>query len=118
MADLGSILGSAGIGGAIGKAIVSLELDTKKYQAELKGAQAQTVASTNSMSSGMSKFGGLASTALLGAGAAAVAFAAFSVKAAIDANDAHLKLTNTFQNNARLSDSSVEAFERQADSTP
>lgn len=115
MADLGSLLGAAGVGGAIGQAIVKLELDTSKYSAELKGAQAQTVAGTSSMGSGFSKFGGLASTALLGAGAAAVAFGAFSVKAAIEANDAHLKLTNTFKNNASLADSSVAAFERQAD---
>jgi hypothetical protein len=115
MADLGSLLGSAGIGGAIGKAIVSLELDTKKYVAEMDAAKAQTAAGTNTMASGFSKFGGLAQTALLGAGAAAVAFAAVSVKAAIEANDAHLKLQNTFENNARLADSSVAAFERQAD---
>jgi hypothetical protein len=115
MADLSSLLGAAGVGGAIGKAIVSLELDTKKYTAEMEAAQAKTVAGTNSMSSGFSKFGGLASAALLGAGAAAVAFGAFSVKAAIEANDAHLKLTNTFKNNASLADSSVAAFEKQAD---
>ena len=41
--------------------------------------------------------------------------AAFSIKAAIEANNAHLKLQNTFENNERLSDSSVGAFERQAD---
>lgn len=116
MADLSSLLGAAGIGGAIGKAIVSLELDTKKYQAELKGAQAQTVGSTNAMASSTSKFGGLAKTAFLGAGVAVAAFAAYSVNAAIEAADAHLKLQNTFKNSANLSDSSVEAFERQADS--
>jgi len=116
VADLGSLLGSAGVGGAIGKAVVQLELDTAKYQAEMKAAQAQTTAGANSMGSGLSQFGGIAKTAFLGAGVAAVAFGAFAVKAAIEANDAHLKLSNTFENNKRLSDSSVEAFERQADS--
>ena len=115
MADLSSLLGAAGIGGAIGKAIVSLELETTKYQAELKAANAQTVASTNSSASAFSKFGSLASTALLGVGVAAVAGAAVSIKAAIEANDAHLKLQNTFANNASLADSSVAAFEAQAD---
>jgi len=115
MADLGSLLGAAGLGGAIGQAVVRLELDTAKYQAELKTAQASTVAGTNTMSSGFSKFGGLASSALLGAGVAAVAFGAVSVKAAIEANEAHIKLQNTFANNESLSDSSVAAFERQAD---
>lgn len=116
MADLSSLLGAAGIGGAIGKAIVGLELETTKYQAELKAAQAQTVASTNASSQAVGNFGKFASTALLGVGVAAVAGAAVSVKAAIEANEAHLKLQNTFANNERLSDSSVEAFERQADS--
>lgn len=116
MADLGSLLGSAGIGGAIGQAVVRLELDTKKYLGEMKAAEGQTVASTNAMGTSTSKFAGLAQTALLGAGVAAVAFAAVSVKAAIEANSAHLKLQNTFANNAMLADSSVEAFEAQADS--
>ena len=116
MADLSSLLGSAGVGGAIGKAIVSLELDTKKYLGEMQAAEGQTVASTNAMGSSTSKFAGLAKSAMLGAGVAAVAFAAISVKAAIEANDAHLKLQNTFENNAKLADSSVEAFEAQADS--
>jgi hypothetical protein len=114
MADLSSLLGSAGVGGAIGQAVVRLELDTAKYQAEMKSAQASTVASTNAMGTSASKFAGLAKTAFLGAGVAAVAFGAFSVKAAIEANEAHIKLANTFKNNANLSDSSVEAFERQA----
>jgi len=114
MADISSLLGSAGIGGAIGKAIVSLELDTKKYLGEMKAAEGQTAASTNSMATGMSKFGALASTAFAGVGVAAVAFAAVSVKAALEANEAHLKLQNTFANNASLADSSVAAFEAQA----
>ena len=44
MADIGSLLGGLGVGGNIGKAIVQLELETTKYQAELRSAQAQTVA--------------------------------------------------------------------------
>ena len=35
---------ACGVGGSIGKAIVQLELETTKYQAELRAAQAQTVA--------------------------------------------------------------------------
>ncbi len=115
MADIGSLLGGLGVGGNIGKAIVQLELETTKYQAELRAAQAQTVASTNASSGAFSKFGGIAQAALLGVGVAAAAGAAISVKAAIEANEAHIKLQNTFENNASLSDSSVEAFEAQAD---
>lgn len=114
MADISSLLGSAGIGGAIGKAIVQLELDTKKYQAELNAAKAETTGSANTMSSGLAKFGGLAKTAFLGAGVAAVAFGAYSVKAAIEAADAQNKLANTFENNRMLSDSSIESFNKQA----
>jgi hypothetical protein len=114
MADISGLLGSAGIGGAIGKAIVQLELDTKKYQAELKATEAQTVAGTNSMGSKLSAFGGLAKTAFLGAGVAAVAFGAYAVKSAVEAADAQNKLANTFANNAMLSDSSMAAFNRQA----
>ena len=84
MADLSSLLGAAGIGGSIGKAIVSLELDTKKYQAELATAEAQTKASTTNSASSFSKFGGLAQTAMLGAAAGVVAFGAISVKAFIE----------------------------------
>ncbi len=115
MVDFGSLLGGAGLGGAIGKAIVQLELDTGKYNAELKATQAQTTASANTMGGSFSKFGSIAQTALLGAGVAAVAFGTIAVKAAIEANEAHLKLQNTFENNPRLADSSVEAFEAQAD---
>ena len=84
MADLSSLLGSAGLGGAIGKAVVSLELDTKKYLGEMKAAEGQTVASTNAMGTSASKFGSLAQTAMIGAGVAVAAFAAVSVKAFIE----------------------------------
>ena len=115
MADLSSLLGAAGVGGAIGKAVVSLELSTAKYQSELKAAEGQTVASTNAMGSSTSKMGSIASAAFLGIGVAAVAGLAVSVKAAVEAQAAHTKLANTFKNNALLADSSVEAFEAQAD---
>jgi hypothetical protein len=52
---------------------------------------------------------------MLGAGAAIAGFAIISVNAALDAQEANLKLQNTFENNAKLSDSSVAAFQKQAD---
>ena len=100
MADLGSILGSAGIGGSIGKAIVSLELDTKKYQAELKAAQAQTDASTNSMSSGLAAFGGIAKAGIAAAAIGVVAFGAHAIKAASDQGEALNKSNVIFGQNA------------------
>ena len=115
MADLSSLLGAAGIGGAIGKAVVSLELSTSKYLSEMKAAEGQTVASTNAMGSSTSKLSSIASTAFLGIGVAAVAGLAMSVKAAVEAQAAHTKLVNTFENQKMLADSSVQAFEAQAD---
>jgi len=85
MADLGSLLGAAGVGGAIGKAIVSLELETTKYNAEMEAAQAKTAASTNAMGTSTSQFSGLAKTAMLGAGLAVAGFAAYSVKSFMEA---------------------------------
>lgn len=88
MAGIGDILGSAGIGGAIGKAIVSLELDTKKYMAEMNGAKAQTTASANSMSTGMKSMSAIGTSAYLAIGAAAVSFGAYAVGAAMEAEKA------------------------------
>jgi len=80
-----SALSSLGIGGAIGKAIVSLELDTKKYLGEMQAAEGQTVASTKAMGTSTSQFGQVAKTAMLGAGVAVVAFGAFAVKSFLEA---------------------------------
>ena len=100
MADLSSLLGAAGIGGAIGKAIVSLELETTKYQAELKAAQAQTTAGTNSMATGVSNFSKFAQAAFLGVGVAAVAGIAVSIKAASDLNEMINKTEEVFEDSA------------------
>jgi hypothetical protein len=86
--SIGSLLGAAGIGGAIGQAIVRLELDSSKYNAELAAAETKTTASANTMGTGFSKFAGFAKTAMLGAGVAAAAFGAYAVKAAIEAETA------------------------------
>jgi len=100
VADLGSLLGAAGVGGVIGKAIVSLELSTAKYQAELRAAQGETAASTSAMGSGFSKFGSIAKTAMLGVGVAVVAGVAASVKAASDLNEQINKTKEVFEGNA------------------
>jgi hypothetical protein len=72
---IGSFL-SGGLGGAIGKAVVQLELDTSKYLAEMKAAQAETVASTKTMASGLSTLGtvGLSALGILGGLAVKVGF--------------------------------------------
>lgn len=110
MADVGSLLGGLGVGGNIGKAIVQLELDTAKYRTEMATAEAQTKTSTSKLGGSLSAFGGIAKTAFLGAGVAAVAGLGYSVKAAIEAEDALNKLDNTLQNNSRLSDVSRQSF--------
>jgi len=100
MADLGSLLGAAGVGGVIGKAIVSLELSTAKYQAELKAAQGETAASTGAMGSSMGKFSSFAGTAWLAVGAAAVAGVGASIKAASNLNEQINKTQEVFEGNA------------------
>lgn len=87
MADIGSLLGGLGIGGNIGKAIVQLELDSKKYTAEMEAAKAETTASANSMSSGLTKFSAIGKAAFLAVGVAAVAGIAASIKLASDLNE-------------------------------
>jgi len=100
MADIGSLLGAAGAGGVIGKAIVSLELSTAKYQAELKAAQGETAASTGAMGSSMGKFSSFASTAWLAVGAAVVAGVAKSISAASDLNEQINKTKVVFEGSA------------------
>jgi|GEM_PF-3054784 TP901 family phage tail tape measure protein len=97
MADaLGSFLGGAGAG-VIGKAIVQLELDTAKYQAEMRAAQAETVSSTNTMAASLSKVGtiGLAGLGLLGG---------IAVKLALD-------FDRSFTRIAAITNTSGEAIE-------
>ncbi|MGH2373040.1 MAG: hypothetical protein ACRDIC_06120 [bacterium] len=84
MADLGSLLGGAGIGGVIGQALVQLELETKKYLAEMQAAKTETTASTKTMGTSFSNLGGLAKVAFAAVGVAAVAGIALSIKAASD----------------------------------
>lgn len=108
---MSSILGGLGLGGGIiGKAIVQLELDSKKYAAEMEAAHAQTTASTSKLGGTLSKFSGFASTAYLAVGAAAVAGLGLSVKAALDAQRAQAALHNTIENAPQLAASAEKRF--------
>jgi hypothetical protein len=100
MADIGALLGSAGIGGAIGQAVVRLELETAKYNAELKAAQAQTTAGTNAMAAETSKFSGAWLAAAGIAGAAVVAFAADTIASASRLTESLSKTQVVFGENA------------------
>lgn len=100
MADLGSLLGAAGVGGVIGKAIVSLELSTAQYQAELKGAEAQTASSTGAMGKSATGMSSIWKTAMFGVGAAVVAGVAVSIKAASDLNEQINKTKVVFEDNS------------------
>jgi len=86
VADIGTLLGGLG-GSTIGQAIVNLQLDTGKYNAELAKANAETNSSANQMSSGLSKFSGFAKAAFLGVGVAAVAGIGYAIKAGSDLNE-------------------------------
>lgn len=105
---MSSLLGGALGGSTIGAAIVKLELDSAKYQAELKAAQAQTGTATTGMGNAMATFGGLAKA---GAGVAAVAVGAFAVnavRAASDLGEAINKSNVVFGNQARQMESWAE----------
>src|SRR6185369_14315362 len=84
----------------IGKAIVSLELSTAQYQAELKGAQAETAASTGAMGKSATGMSDVWKTAMLGVGVAVVAGVAVSIKAASDLNEQINKTKVVFEDNA------------------
>lgn len=114
MADLSSVLGAAGLGGAIGQAVVRLELDTSKYLGEMNAAKAETTASTNTMATATSKFGGVAKIAFAVAAIAAVKFVSDSVKAYQEHEEALLKLQTTINNSPKLVGASTQAFEEQA----
>jgi TP901 family phage tail tape measure protein len=103
MADgLSSVLGG-GIGATIGKAVVQLELDTRKYMAEMKAAQTQTAASTKSMAASLGAIGtvGLAAIGVIGAA---------SIKAAID-------FDRSFTRIAAISNTSASAIDEMKEST-
>lgn len=89
MADLSSFLGISGLGGGtIGRALVELQLDSRKYSGQLAAAEAETKSATSSMGAGTSRFAGIAGNAYVIAGAAAVGFAVKAVQAASDQNEA------------------------------
>lgn len=100
MADFGSLLGASGLGGAIGAAIVRLELDTAKYQTELRAAQAQTTAGAQGMGKGLAQFGAVAKAGLAAAAIGIVAFGAKAVSAASDLGEAVNKSNVIFGRNA------------------
>jgi hypothetical protein len=87
VADFGALIGGIGQSGLIGRAVVGLDLDTKKYQTELKAAEAQTQAGTQSIGQKFGALSGLAKAAFLGVGVAAVAGIAIAIKAGSDLNE-------------------------------
>jgi hypothetical protein len=114
MSALGGFLGGLG-GSTIGASIVSLILETKKFDTGLVSARGRLTAATANMSSSAGKFSGLAGTAFVAAGAAAVAFGAISVKAALEAEEAQLKLANSIENSKTVTKSAIPAFNAQAE---
>jgi hypothetical protein len=110
---LGGIVGNLA-GGNIGRAVVSLALDTTGYNSQLEKAKVQTAASTNTMGAGFDKFKGLAVAGAAVATAAVVDFAKESVQAAIEAEASQLKLANAVQNSSLAATDAVPAFQAQA----
>jgi hypothetical protein len=114
LADFGALIGGIGQSGFIGRAIVGLDLDTKKYQAEMAAAKGQTTAATQQMGGSFSRFGGIASAAMKVGAAAVVVGAVAAVKAASDLGEAVNKNNVIFENNAaeieRWAGTGAEAF--------
>jgi hypothetical protein len=100
LADFGALIGGIGQSGFIGRAIVGLDLDTKKYQAEMAAAKGQTTAATQQMGGSFSRFGGIASAAMKVGAAAVVVGAVAAVKAASDLGEAINKNKVIFEDNA------------------
>jgi predicted DNA-binding protein YlxM (UPF0122 family) len=110
---LGSLLGGFA-GGAIGTAVVQLVLDGRQYQTQLAQAEALGKTSTASMSKSMAAFRATAGLAFAAAGIAAVQFAAASVKAASDQEEALNKTRVVFEESSaaveRFADTSAASF--------
>lgn len=142
-AALGGFLGGFG-GGAIGRAVVDLILNNAAYEEQLAASEAQTVASTETMSASYAGVGKAAASyktttvaaneevaasnetvatsagsmglVYAAAGIAAAEFAKNSVAAAIEQQQATDKLNNSIINSSNVSLDSVQAFNDQANS--
>jgi hypothetical protein len=110
---LGGIAGNLA-GGNIGRAVVSLALDTTGYTANLEKAKVETTATTDSMAAGASKWSTAAVAGAAVAGAAIADFAVHSISAAVEAQNEQLKLANAVQNSANVSQDAIPAFQAQA----
>ena len=105
MAGFGAFLGGLG-GGTIGASIVSLILDTKKFDMGLVTARGRLQQSTVQMQGATSKFSNIAKAGMLAAIPAVALFATKAVKAASDQDEALNKSAVIFGRNAKA----VEAF--------
>jgi hypothetical protein len=81
----GGSLGALGGGGAIGRSVVQLQLDSAAYNAELAQAEGKTAESTSAMEASTAKAGAGMATAFAGAAVGAALFEKASVEADIDA---------------------------------
>src|SRR4051812_12860022 len=103
---LGGIAGNLG-GGSIGRAVVSLALDTTGYNAQLEKTAAETEAATTQAGASTSKFSGVATAAYAIAGVAALDFAKSAVASAVEHEQVLAALTAQVGSN-------TQAFEDQA----
>jgi len=114
MSALGGFLGGLG-GSTIGASIVSLILETKKFDAGLISAKGRLTSATATMEGTTSKFAGIAQSAYLAAGAAAVAFGVKAITSALEAEQAQTKLANSIENSKNVTRSAIPAFNAQAE---
>jgi hypothetical protein len=114
VADLSSFLGGF-TGSTIGQASVKLYVDNAQYNRDLAASKASLTTTTGTMSKSMTAFKQVGTLALLAVGAAAVKFAAASVQAAIEAQQAQTKLANSIENATEVGAASIPVFNAQAE---
>jgi hypothetical protein len=114
VADLSSFLGGF-TGSTIGQASVKLYVDNAQYNRDLAASKASLTTTTGTMSKSMTAFKQVGTLALLAVGVAAVKFAAASVQAAIEAQQAQTKLANSIENATEVGAASIPVFNAQAE---
>lgn len=103
---LGGIAGNLASGN-IGRAVVSMYLDTAGYNAQLEKTRATTVAATQQAGSATSKFGAISTAAYATAAVAAISFAKEAIASASEHEQVMAALTAQVGSN-------TQAFEQQA----
>lgn len=102
-------------GGAIGGAVVNLTVNDTGLKSGLATAQTETRAATVGMGKNLEALKVLGAAAFTALAAAAVKFAADSVRAALEAQAAQTELTNSIENSKTVTTQAIPVFNAQAE---